>query len=166
MSAVCGCIASVALKGIFKVSVNSASSTTSRVGILTVTPAANYLGAADFGAGQLLAVVLCYGLGGFFAGIVLTCRAADGAVALIKMDYPTVASWRWRHQLLITVGICSLAASSAIVQVFDVCVCVWCVVCVSVVCGVCVCVWCVVFPSPNAFVQAEAASVPAYVSGP
>ena len=127
MSAVCGCIASVALKGVFKVSVNSASSTTSRVGILTVTPAADYLGAAHFDAGQLLAVVLCFGLGGFFAGIMLTCRAVDGAVTLIKMDYPTVTSWRWRHQLLITVGICSLAVSSAIVQVFDVCLCgVWC----------------------------------------
>ena len=116
MSAVCGCIASVALKGIFKVSVNSVSAITSRIGILTVTPAANFLGSNDFNAGQLLAVVLCFGLGAFFVGIVLTSRAVDGSAALIKMDCPTVASWRWRHQLLITVSICSLVVSNAIVQ--------------------------------------------------
>jgi hypothetical protein len=116
MSAVCGCIASVALKGIFKLSVNSASAITSIIGILTVTPSSKFLRSSDLNAGQLLAVVLCFGLGSFFAGIVLTSRAIDGSMALIKMDYPTVASWRWRHQLLVTVSICSLAVSNAIVQ--------------------------------------------------
>ena len=116
MSAVCGCIASVALKGVFKLSVNSVSKITTIIGILTVTPAANYLSPSDLNAGQLLAVVLSFGLGSFFVGIVLTSRAIDGSMALIKMDYPTVASWRWRHQLLITVSICSVAVSNAIVQ--------------------------------------------------
>jgi hypothetical protein len=105
MSAVCGCIASVALKGIFKVSLNSVTAATSRISILTVTPAADVLGANDFNAGQLLAVVVCISLGTFFASVVLTSRAIDGSMALIKIDYPTVASWRWRHQLLITVSI-------------------------------------------------------------
>ena len=116
MSAVCGCIASVALKGIFKVSVNTVTGTTTRISILTVTPAADALGDNDFNAGQLLAVIVCLGLGTFFAGVVLTSRAIDGSMALIKIDSPTVASWRWRHQLLITVSICCLAVSNAIVQ--------------------------------------------------
>jgi len=116
MSAVCGCIASVALKGIFKVSVNTVTGITSRISILTVTPAADVLGANDFNAGQLLAVIVCLGLGTFFAGVMLTSRAIDGSMSLIKIDYPTVASWRWRHQLLVTVSVCCLAVSNAIVQ--------------------------------------------------
>jgi ABC-type Fe3+-siderophore transport system permease subunit len=86
------------------------------MGILTVTPADQYLGASDFNTGQLLLVVVSFGLGSCFTGVVLTARAVDGSMALINMDFPTVASWRWRHQLIISVCMACLAVSDAIVR--------------------------------------------------
>ena len=115
ISAVCGCIASVALKGICKISVNSLSAITSRMGILTVTPASDYLGASDFNPGQLFGIVIFFGLGAFVSGLVLTAQTVDGTKALMKLDYPTITSWTWSHQLLITICIISLAVSDSIV---------------------------------------------------
>ena len=116
LSAVSGCIAAVALKGVFRLSVSSISAITSRVSILTVTPESSYSGASFFSQAELFALVFCFGLGSFVSGLILTARSSDASLSLITMDFPSPASWHWRHQLLITICICCLAVSHAIVE--------------------------------------------------
>jgi hypothetical protein len=113
---VSGCIAAVALKGVFRLSVSSISAITSRVSILTVTPESSYSGASFFSQAELFALVFCFGLGSFVSGLILTARSSDASLSLITMDFPSPASWHWRHQLLITICICCLAVSHAIVE--------------------------------------------------
>ncbi len=111
-----GCIAAVALKGVFRLSVSSISAITSRFSILTVNPVSSYSGASFFSPAELFALVFCFGLGSFVSGLILTARSSDGSLSLITMDFPSPASWHWRHQLLITICICCLAVSHAIVD--------------------------------------------------
>lgn len=116
LSAVCGCIATVSLSGIHRLSVNSISAITSRMSILTVTPVSSYSGTAFFKEGELLALIFCFGLGSFVSGLVLAVRSDDGSVSFMKLEFPSYASWHWQHQLLITICIVCLSLAHAIVQ--------------------------------------------------
>ena len=60
-----------------------------------------------------------FGFAAFIAGFTLTTRvgdATDGRVYPLKMNCPTAAHWRWRHQLLLSLCIACLSASHALVQ--------------------------------------------------
>jgi hypothetical protein len=116
LSAVCGCISAVALIGIYRLSVSSISAISSRMSILTVTPVSDYAGTAFFREGELLALIFCFGLGSFISGLVLAARSDDGSMSFMKLDFPSYASWHWRHQLLVTICIACLSLAHAIVQ--------------------------------------------------
>jgi hypothetical protein len=88
LSAVSGCIAALALKSLFRLSVSSISAITSRVSILTVTPVSSYSGAGFFSQAELFALVFCFGLGSFVSGLILTARSSDGSLSLITMHFP------------------------------------------------------------------------------
>ncbi len=111
ISAVCGCIFAVVLKGLFGISIAAGSSVISDTAILIATPAKDQI--RGFNEGALFAVCICAGLGSFFSCALLTARSG-GRVAVIKMLFPTVDSWTLRHQLHVTVCICCLFASHAI----------------------------------------------------
>ncbi len=60
-----------------------------------------------------------FGLAAFISGFTLTTRAGDsidGRLYPLKMNYPTAAHWRWRHQLLLSLCIACLTASHVIVR--------------------------------------------------
>jgi hypothetical protein len=116
LSSVCGCISTVALIGIYQLSVNSISAISSRMSILTVTPVSSYAGTAFFREGELLALIFCVGLGSFISGLVLAARSHDGSMSFMKLEFPSYASWHWRHQLLITICIACMSLAHAMVQ--------------------------------------------------
>ena len=114
VSSVCGCIFSVVLKGLFGISIASGSSIITEIAILTATPAKDQI--RGFNEGALIAVTISAGIGSFFSGLVLSSKGASGGkAAFVKMLFPSVDSWTLRHQLHVTVCICCLAISHAIV---------------------------------------------------
>jgi hypothetical protein len=84
--------------------------------ILTVTPVSSYSGTSFFREGELLALIFCFGLGSFISGLVLAARSDDGSLSFMKLEFPSYASWHWRHQVLITICMACLSLAHAIVQ--------------------------------------------------
>jgi hypothetical protein len=116
VSSVCGCILAVVLKGLFGISIAAGSSIISDTAILVATPEKDRIRGFDEGA--LIAVTVFAGLGAFFSCVLLTpARSASGAsVSVMKMLFPSVDSWTWRHQLHVTVCLVCLAVSHTIAQ--------------------------------------------------
>jgi uncharacterized membrane protein (Fun14 family) len=71
---------------------------------------------ASIGSGGTFGVIAGYALGAFTSGIVLTAPASDGTMSLIKISFPSVIQWNWRHQLLVTLCLCCLTLSHSLVQ--------------------------------------------------
>jgi hypothetical protein len=113
ISAICGCIFAVVLKGLFGISIATGSSIISDTAILLASNNDQIVG---FNEGALIAVTIFAGLGAFFTGIVLSSASGPrGKVAFITILFPSVDSWTWRHQLHVSVCIILLAVSHSIV---------------------------------------------------
>ena len=103
------------LKGLFGISIAAGSSIIADTAILVATPERDRIRGFDEGA--LIAVTVSAGLGAFFSCALLTsASSASGSVSVMKILFPSVDSWTWRHQLHVTVCLLCLAASHFIVQ--------------------------------------------------
>ena len=112
ISSVCGCILAVALKGLFGISIASGSSVISDIAILMASKEDRFVG---FNEIALLAITLFSGLGSFFTGALLF-STAGGKSAFISILFPSSKSWTWQHQLHVSVCMCCLAISHALVE--------------------------------------------------
>ena len=81
-------------------------------------PSSNSRGGASNTAAAFVWAILSFNLAAFIAGFVLTTRKnhVQGGLHPLRMNYPTPAQWRWRHQLLLTVCIACLIVSHSIVS--------------------------------------------------
>lgn len=81
-------------------------------------PSSNARGGASNTAGAFVLAILSFNMAAFIAGFVLTTRenhSQGGRLHPLRMNYPTRAHWRWRHQLLLSVCISCLIVSHFIV---------------------------------------------------
>jgi hypothetical protein len=114
VSAVCGCIFAVVLKGLFGISIATGSSVISDTAILLASNNDQIVG---FNEAALIAVTIFAGLGAFFTGVILSSASGHhGKTAFITILFPSVDSWTWRHQLHVTVCMIVLFVSHAIVE--------------------------------------------------
>lgn len=111
VSSVCGCIYAVVLKGLFGISIAAGSSIISDVAIAIASRQDQYRG---FNQGALLAVTFSAGLGSFVTALILSSRSG-GKVVMLKLLFPSVSSWTWRHQAHVTMCLCCLAAAHIII---------------------------------------------------
>lgn len=112
ITAVSGCIGGISLKGIFMQSNSGMSAHVSHLAYSLISPDSN----SSIGSGGTFGIIASYAFGAFTSGVVLTAPASDGTLSLIKMSFPSVLQWTWRHQLLVTLCLCCLTLSHALVQ--------------------------------------------------
>jgi hypothetical protein len=86
---------------------------------LQYPPAKGSKGGASLSSEDFALALISFNLPAFISGFVMTTRAnhvSGGRLYPLQMNYPTSSHWRWRHQLLLTFCIASLAACHAIVR--------------------------------------------------
>jgi hypothetical protein len=82
-------------------------------------PSLSARGPNTYSAEEYALAVAAFGFGGFVTGFVLTSspkESLDGRVYPSKMNFPSSASWRFGHQLLISLCIASYATAHALFQ--------------------------------------------------
>ena len=82
-------------------------------------PSLSARGPSTYSAEEYALAVLAFGFGGFITGFVLITpskESLDGRVYPSKMNFPSSASWRFGHQLLLSLCIACYAVAHALFQ--------------------------------------------------
>jgi uncharacterized membrane protein YoaK (UPF0700 family) len=119
LSFAAGALDAVGFVCVFRVFVTHVTGSATNMAFkLRYPPRMQDTGASSASSLTFACVILAFGLGCFVGGFALTSISAthNRQYVIRRIDYPSSGTWKWQHQLIISLSIASLCISHAIAR--------------------------------------------------